>query len=396
VEGNDALTRVESQFNQMADAVTSLLDQLRQHRANLEKVMNSVDDGMVVLDRERTIVAANDAFARRFPELPGNLIGRSCCGEGEGGGVACLSEGDCPAQMCFASEAVQTVIRKRRSTGGAERTEEIRASPVYGDDGKAAYVVEVWRDITDRRSAEAQLAEYQRLVSLGMLASGFSHEVNTPLASISTCLDGIKRTCAEGEALAGEGLAQVREYARIAATQVQRCGAITQQFLRLARGKTLAREAVDLRATAEVVARLAEHTAREAGVAIEVAGAGDLPAVIANESAVQQVLLNLVLNAVEASDKGQRVRIAFNAGDCVQVKCQDQGKGIAPEDIARVFEPFFSRRERGTGLGLFVSLGLARGWGGDILVDSALGSGSTFTVIFPLPGRAEASRDGAA
>lgn len=111
---------------------------------------------------------------------------------------------------------------------------------------------------------------------------------------------------------------------------------------------------------------------------------GGTPAVVANLFALQQVLLNLTLNAVEASTSGQTVRLSFATGEStVEIRVRDEGRGISAADRPRVFEPFFSRREKGTGIGLFVSLNLARSWGGDIRVESTPGVGSTFTVTFP-------------
>jgi PAS domain S-box-containing protein len=386
IEGSDALTRLELQFNQMADSVQKLLTQLVDQRASLEKVMNSVDDGLVVLDRSRLVVAANEAFGRRFRRAAAELIGRPCCGAGEGrAGFDCGASGECPTQACFASGRVETGICSRAGSDGSERLEEVRASPVHGQDGGVTHVVEVWRDITDRRSAEARLANYQRMVSLGMLASGFSHEVNTPLASIDTCLHAITRLCGAEGPLAERARGEVLEYVRIASKQVERCGGITQQFLHLARGKTLDREVVELPAMAAAVARLATPTAKEAGVTIEVEPASSFPSVLANGSAVQQVLLNLLLNAIHASSRGQVVRVSFRAEDEIQLLVHDEGKGISAEDLPRVFEPFFSRREQGIGLGLFVSLNFARGWGGDLRPASAPGAGTTFTVVFPCP-----------
>jgi signal transduction histidine kinase/HAMP domain-containing protein len=398
-EGDDALTRVEDQFNRMADSVTHLLARLREQRASLEKVMNSVDDGMLVLDRSRQIVATNEALRRRFPGVAGELIGHRCCDATQTGGLGCGfedgSQGECPTLRCFESGQVQTAIRTRTAADGTVRQEEVLCSPVHSDDGSISHVVEVWRDITDRRSAEARLAEYQRLVSLGMLASGFSHEVNTPLASIGTCLDGIKRICGQQQQLEAELTEQVADLARTASSQVQRCGAITQQFLQLASGKTLARGILDLHGCAEAVIRLCRQTAQKAGVRVELAKDCAHPSVLANGSAVQQVLLNLVLNAVEASERGQLICISCQATEQVQVLVQDEGRGIPPEDLARVFEPFFTRRDRGTGLGLFVSMNLARSWGGDILVESELGRGTTMRVTFPRAGEDQEQTDGA-
>lgn len=375
VEGDDAVTHIERSFNHMADSVGQLLARVEDQNDSLRRIMNAVDDGMVVLDRNMTIVAVNDAFRRRFPAEQDPLVGRVCWDAVAKAGVRCVFE-DCPGHDCFALASVRTAIQTRTDANGVQRHEEVRASPLLGPDGEVERVIEVWRDITDRRSAEARLAEYQRLASVGMLASGISHEVNTPLASIGTCLEAIDRSAEDAPA--------VRNYVQIAADQVRRCGAITKQFMQLARGRSPDREIVDLPAAAALVARLVGPTAKVGGVTVEVDAAPGLSPIVASSSAVQQVLLNLLMNAVEASKPGHRVHVGFSTGDGIEIHVRDQGVGIAPEDLQRVFEPFFSRRQRGTGLGLFVSLNLARGWGGDVrVVASQPGCGTTFAIVFP-------------
>lgn len=387
VEGNDALTRLERAFNHMADSVVDLLTRVEAEGEHLRRMMNAVDDGMVVLDRNMLIVAANDAFLKRFPKSGVQMVGRPCWEAVAAAGMRCQTH-DCPAHACFDSLTVHTSIETRTDGNGLTRHEEVRASPLYGDDGKVERVVEVWRDITDRRSAEARLAEFQRLASVGMLASGISHEVNTPLASIGTCLEAIDRTC-QANLATSEPCQQVRGYVQIAAEQVRRCGGITKQFMQLARGRSPDAEILDLPSTAALVARLVSPTAKVAGVTIEVATDVAVPAVVSSVSSVQQVLLNLLMNAVEASHKGGAVYVTFavttvGTVEQIEVRVRDEGTGIAAGDLERVFEPFFSRRSRGTGLGLFVSLNLARGWGGDVRVlDSRPGQGSTFAAIFP-------------
>jgi signal transduction histidine kinase len=281
----------------------------------------------------------------------------------------------------------RTVLRDRTTWDGATRRDEVRVSPVPGPEGNVTQVVEVWRDITDRRSAEARAADYQRLASLGMLASGFSHEVNTPLSSIDTCLAAIERLIGRAAKEAAPDCGPLLEYARVARAQVERCGTITRQFLQLARGNALSREIIDLPDAVDVVQRLVAPTAQDAGIAVTVTPppSDKLPPVLANRAAVQQVLLNLSLNAVHASDPGQRVVFAFTlTPDAVEITVSDAGTGIPAEDVGRIFEPFFSRRPGGVGLGLFVSQGFAHGWGGRLrLVSSTPGQGTTFSVLFP-------------
>ncbi len=388
VEGNDAVTRLQIAFNAMVDSGRDLLRRVEAQGKQLERTMNAVDDGMVVLDRSFNVVVANDAFKRRMGDAGPALIGHNCVQVAGHAGIGC-DVADCPGANCLKSGQTMTAVRTRVDEAGLTHHEELRASPVYAPDGTMDGVVEVWRDITDRRSAEARLAEYQRLASVGMLASGISHELNTPLGSIGTCLEAIERQCTSETPLDPQ---RVRRYAELAASEVRRCGTITRQFMNLARGQTPEREIVDVRATAELVARLARSTAQIRGVTIEVAATDDLPPVLANGSAVQQVLLNLLINATEASEAGTQVRVVFvrvpgnaTAPETLEAHVVDAGSGISPQDAARVFEPFFSRRQRGSGLGLFVSLNLARGWGGDLrIVRTRVGEGTTFGVSFPV------------
>ena len=391
IRQHDALGRVEGQFNAMADALSALLDQIKEQQANLEKVMNSVDDGMVVMDSERRIVAANDAFMRRFLGGKRITIGHRCCdGQGScfGSSVSCGDKDGCPTERCFSSGGVQMAIRRRVLADGSQRQEEVRSSPVFSEKGTISHVVEVWRDITDRRSAEALLADYQRMVSLGMLASGFSHELNTPLASISTCLSGLRRLLGN----VAEALPHYHDadnYIRIAEGQVERCATVTRQFLDLARGKSLQKEIIDLGSCIEVVAGLCRHAAAEAGVKIAIAPCEQELSILANSSSVQQVLLNLAMNAIAASERGKTLTLRRCPGNPLVVEVQDEGRGIGPEELSHIFEPFYSQRPGGTGLGLFVSMNLARAWGGDIKATSTAGCGSTFAVSFPRPGSCE-------
>lgn len=386
VEGNDALSDLERQFNEMADSVSGLLKRLEEQRASLELVMDSADDAMVVLAPDLTIIATNATYADRIAGgAHGVLAGVRCCAPAAGDRPVCtLSDpAGCPARQCFESGEVVTAVHSRTGADGEVRNEEIRASPVRHRDGSISHVVEVWRDITERRRTEAQLAEYHRMASLGMLASGFSHEVNTPLGSIGACLESIGRQL-ERSPLDAEGRDRIREMADIARTQVERCGTITRQFLDLASGRSLARAVVDLGQDCALVGRLVRRTARAAGVTVVLDPATRVPPVLANRTSVHQVLINLLLNAVAASEAGQEVRIELRCNEAIEVRVADQGRGIPADDLPRLFEPFFTRTTGGTGLGLFVSQGLAHGWGGSIrVVRSDVGEGTTFAVVFP-------------
>jgi signal transduction histidine kinase len=248
--------------------------------------------------------------------------------------------------------------------------------------GKLVQVVEVWRDISERRAAEAHLAESHRLASLGVLASGFSHELNTPLATVLTCVEGILREFPANQTREPDGT-RVRENAGIAREQVLRCRGITQHFLRMSRGQRSPGDVVHLASTVTAVARLIDPTARAHGVKIEVSPVPPGIHLRADEADLQHALINLLLNAVQASRPNNRVTVAVDETESVCIRVSDEGCGIAPENLRRIFEPFFSLRNGGTGLGLFLSLNFVRRWGGDIRVESTEGKGSTFEVALP-------------
>ena len=377
-EGRDTIAWLAREFNTMADAMTGLVTQLNSQQRRLETVINSIDDGIVVLDRERHVIAANDAFLSRTGTTRNTTVGCSC----ETLGDAMCNTANCPTVACLQTATRQVRLMERRLPDGVTRWEEVHASPVNGPNGQPVQVVEVWRDITDRRAGEARMAESHRLASLGMLASGFSHEINTPLATTLTCVEGMLLDMAES----GDGpldRTQLAESATIAREQVLRCRAVTQHFLRLSRGQAGSADIVHLPATVAAVARLVEPTAREHGVRLTVVtGDGDLH-VRADDAELQHVLINLVLNAIQSSPAGSTVTLATEADEAVHVRVIDRGCGIAAADQQRIFEPFFSLRRGGTGLGLFLSRDFIRHWGGEISVISTLGAGSTFDVVLP-------------
>jgi len=376
--GSDTISWLAREFNAMADSVTGLLGEVRHQRERLEIIINSIDDGIAVFDAGRSIIAANDAFLRRAGRIRDEVLGSSCANAAPG----MCSVADCPTLACLQSGDRQVRICERPTGDGKVAWEEVHTSPIRAPSGSVTHVVEVWRDISDRRAAEARLAESHRLASLGLLASGFSHELNTPLATVLTCVEGILREVrAQGNGGADTG--RIGDSATIARDQVLRCRGITQHFLRLARGQATEGDVVDLRATVAAVGRLIEPTARAHSVEIEIEPVAAGLHVRADEAELQHALINLVLNAIQACQPAGRVVVATERGDRVHIRVTDDGCGVAAEHQKRIFEPFFSLRKGGTGLGLFLSLNFVRRWGGDIAVASAPGAGATFDVVFP-------------
>ena len=377
-EGSDTLAWMAKEFNAMADSVSGLVGEVRSQREQLETVINSIDDGIVVLNAERKIIAANDAFLQRSRNSREQVLG-CCCYTLEPGPC---NLADCPTLACLRSGARQVRIHERKTGNDTVAWEEIHASPILDSSGRLAQVVEVWRDISERRAAEAKLAESYRLASVGVLASGFSHEMNTPLATTLMCVEGILRETPAGHSGQMDP-ARIRDNATIAREQILRCRGITQHFLRLSRGQRHAGDIVDLGTAIAAAQRLVHPTARANSVDVEVQALATTLHVRADEAELQNLLVNLLLNGIQASKPGDKVVVTTQGGDAVHIHVTDEGCGIAPEYRQKIFEPFFSLRQGGTGLGLFLSLNAVRSWGGNILVESALGKGSTFEVVIP-------------
>jgi PAS domain S-box-containing protein len=369
------LAWLAKEFNAMADSVSGLVGEVRTERERLETVINSIDDGIVVLDPERKIIAANDAFLQRARNSREQVLG-CCCTELK---VGACDLADCPTLACLRSGARQIRIAERKTNDSKVTWEEIHASPILDASGRLTHVVEVWRDISERRTAEAKLAESYRMASVGILASGFSHELNTPLATALMCVEGILRESPNPH----DGDAAVHENATIARDQILRCRGITQHFLRLSRGQRHDTDIVDLGAAVAAAQRLVDPTARAHSVPVDVRPSETTLHVRADEAELQNLLVNLMLNAIQASKAGSKVVVTTQAGDVVHIRVADEGCGIAPEYRQKIFEPFFSLRQGGTGLGLFLSLNAVRSWGGNIVVESTLGKGSIFEVMLP-------------
>lgn len=386
VTGDDVIAALATDFNSMAAATSSLIGEVREREQQLSGVLNSLDDGLIVLDRDFRVIAANRSLAKRVCSYPEDLRGRTCR-DVAGHHLPCHDDDTCPTARCLSTGSLQRAVYQTPGTGGADaRVHEVYASPVFTDDGSVAQVVEVWRDITERVREEEHLAEIERLSSLGVLASGLSHEVNTPLATTLACSEGIlgRLDDHDGEGAGADTVQAIRESASIIREQVLRCRSITTQFLRFARGIPPSKEPIDLPDVVRGIVALARPAAREAGIGLELQNDGPIPLVSANTEVVQHVVLNVLVNAIESfSQPGGSIVVRFMVNDGVSMQIRDNGCGIPPDVQRHLFEPFRTRKPRGTGLGLFLSRTFMRRFGGDVrLVDSVVGHGSCIEIIF--------------
>ena len=250
-------------------------------------------------------------------------------------------------------------------------------------------VMRIAQEAQEKQSINRQLIEAGKLASLGELAAGVAHEVNNPLGIILQEAGWMQDLMEEEDIQSLPTLGEFNKCLNRIQTQGRRCKEITHKLLSFARKTDPTVKNAQLNDLIKEVIDLSQQRARYSNVKITSNLWDDLPPVNVSPSEVQQVLLNLINNSLDAiGNKGGTIGITSKIDDDkVVVDVTDDGPGIPQANLSRVFEPFFSTKPvgQGTGLGLSICYGIIKRLGGDILVDSELGAGTTFHVYFPLP-----------
>ncbi len=231
--------------------------------------------------------------------------------------------------------------------------------------------------VREIEQSQQRLIQSEKLAAIGRLTASIAHEVNNPLQSLRNCLDLAARE--------GMDEPQRQEYLRLAQKELDRLSWIMRQMLDFYRPEAAARQWVDLNELLREVVMLTAAQCESKGVRVSLDLDRDLPRVRAVGFQLQQVVLNLVLNALEAMPQGGRLFIRTQGRrERVVVTMRDTGVGIPREELPRIFEPFYTSKARGTGLGLAVSYGIVSAHGGVIEVESDVGAGSTFRIKLPI------------
>ena len=279
-------------------------------------------------------------------------------------------------------QGVHNLYKFRLTTRAGElRSANIAIAPLLSRDFVPVGRIILVDDITERVALETQLAQADKLSSIGLLAAGVAHEINTPLAVISSYAQMLSKQM-RGDVKLGPILDKITQ-------QSFRAAEIANGLLNFSRTSTTEFRSTDLNQVIRDTLSLLEHQFKTAQILIDLELADDLPSIHGNPGKLQQVFLNLLLNAKDAMPGGGRLRVATLANGHVAAVISDSGSGIAPEHLKRIYDPFFTTKNmpgerRGTGLGLSVSYGIIQEHAGKIHVQSAIGSGTTFHLEFPM------------
>lgn len=253
--------------------------------------------------------------------------------------------------------------------------------------GEITHVITVGEDITPRVEAIHAVGRAEKLAAVGRLAAGVVHEINNPLATISACAESLENRVDEGAFGASPDVEDLHEYLGLIRSEAFRCKSITNGLLDFSRMRAGSRFPIDVSQVLKSSARLIAHQKRGDQVRIEFEIEANLPPVNADEGQMQQAIIALSTNAIDAMpDGGALVFRAFTQGSRVVIEIQDNGHGIAPDDLSKIFEPFFTTKEvgKGTGLGLAVCYGIVTEHGGRLSVRSNVGIGTTFSIFLPI------------
>jgi two-component system, NtrC family, sensor kinase len=309
-----------------------------------------------------------------------------------------------PLKAIFPAEFVQEFDRIRREPGirnlykfrlktpaGEVRTVNVALAPLVTRKFEVIGRLIIMDDITERVDLEAQLSQADKLSSIGLLAAGVAHEVNTPLAVISSYTQMLSKQL-QGDPQKSGLLEKITR-------QTFRASEIVNNLLNFSRTSGTEIGDVDVNKVIAETLALLDHQFKVGKIAVENVPSPALSPIQGNAGRLQQVFLNLFLNAKDAMPDGGTLRVATLNGSSVSVVVSDTGTGIAPEHIQRIYDPFFttktsprSGQPRGTGLGLSVTYGIIQEHSGKIRVESHPGAGTTFTLDFPLSRKAVQSK----
>jgi two-component system NtrC family sensor kinase len=276
--------------------------------------------------------------------------------------------------------------------GGEQRIYRITRIPMRLEGDAITHVITVGEDVTEERLTQHRILQSEKLAAIGHLAAGVMHEINNPLATIGACVAAMEGRLDE---LPAPAQAAVREYLQIMDKEVERCTQIVTGLLDFSRPKGKAKRTVQLNAVVEDALFLLKHHKTFGQLALTRELDPGVPATVANAEQLIQVLMALLLNALDAMEGGGRLTVRTGRSrmraDELYVEVADTGVGIPRAQLSQIFEPFFTTKPpgRGTGLGLSISYGIVKEHGGRIEVESQPGQGSVFRVMLPATERTE-------
>ena len=385
---------------------------LRQRNEEMETILNGIQDFILVINPDMSIVEANESFLQKMGYSRSEVIGRKCHEVYHRKELPCeLANNACPLQKVIRNKRQDRQIQKREMPNGDVRYYEVSIYPIWEKSGKISRFIHISRDITQQRQQDevitqrleqmveertrqlqethAKFLHHDKMASLGKLSASVVHEINNPIAGILNLIILMKRIMAE-KVLEPKDIEQFNFYLNLMETETRRTSRVVSNLLAFSRQSKMEMKPVNVNRLIERTLVLNSNLLKIASVKVRKRLDHSLPDIVGSEDQLQQVFMNLISNAAQAMETKEggvlRIETRFSPEESVVVvKLKDSGIGIPKEDMSRLFEPFFTTRKlKGVGLGLSVVYGIIQEHGGSIYVHSKVGEGSTFRVKLPL------------
>jgi len=375
-----------TQIKQIEKALIQSESKLRESLASWETTFNSMSDAICLLALDGTIVRCNQAMSELTGKPRENIIRQKC--------YKLVHGSENHMEGCPHLKMIKSGHRESIEFMAGDKWFYTVVDPIFDDKGAITGSVHIMEDVTERKKMEETMIMTDRLASIGELSSGIAHELNNPLTSVI----GLTQLLLEGENIP-EGIS---EDLQMVNSEAQRAAKVVKNLLIFARKHPNEMQLSDVNQAIEKVLELREYEQKVSNIRVIRDFAPDLPQIVMDHFQIQQVFLNIVINAEfamkEAHNEGTLVIKTEMVGEMVRVSFTDDGPGIPGENLKRIFNPFFTTKEvgKGTGLGLSICHGIISQHGGNIYAESVLGKGTTFVVELPinLPEEIEGTDDG--
>jgi PAS domain S-box-containing protein len=357
--------------------------ELRNKTNELQAIFDSISDGITVYDHDGTVQHHNLISPLLHPEEI--LLGKTCSQIFHPETPSLPHQ--CPVERALSGERVVTsnvLLRKGQSI----QYVDITATPIKDAMGEKNRALVFSRDISEKRLQEMHLIQSEKMSSIGVLATGIAHEINNPLTSVAGYAEALLRRLRDEPSIKEDPRLDVfPHYLGIIIRESYRCKGIIDHLLSFGRKSDGIPVRVDINSVLQEILELLSHQPTYRQIKVSTRLKKGLPHILADPSGLRQVFMNLLINAHQAIAGAGKIRITteLTEGRMVSVKIADTGAGIAQEIIDRIWDPFFTTKEagKGIGLGLALTYNIVKRNQGEILAESRVGEGSQFTVLLP-------------
>ncbi len=361
------------QFRSREHSLRQFAEDIQASEQRLQAVVNSMGAALMLWSRERRLVWCNQTAREWFH-----------CGEAGRAGPCALAPdseivraacSECATVAALRKGAPTMIERPHPGSDHGERTIRIQAFPIRDHQGVVAQILELVQDITDEKAMQSELLHSAKMAALGRMAAGVAHEIGNPLSSMAARLARLE--CQSDPAFLQKSIAVLRE-------QVDRIHRLVTNITRFSKSPALQPTRCDVAGVLEQVVDMLRMDRRARNVLVETRLGCSLPQVFAIRDQLIQVFLNLGMNALEAMPAGGKLAVRAEAlNHHLNISFTDSGCGLSEEVKANLFRPFFTTKENGAGIGLFLSHKIVCDLGGSIRTEGLAEGGSRFEVLLP-------------